>query len=166
MTAEEALKFLEAHQTMPDDKELSQELIDQYELIRKYFLKQPDDRCISLFLNSFGEGDGFGVYQRVEDVIRLFPPWKVVPDLIKSLASSRRSVRYWSAEIASIFPDKALVDPLGRLLDEADEDMRAAAAIALGQIKEKSARRLLVERLLKEQDKHVRSIIEKELKKL
>jgi len=70
MTTSEALSFLQAHQPMPDDDVLDAhpEILQKYEEVRKYFVENPDPRCIELFLNSFGGWNGFGVYQLVEDV--------------------------------------------------------------------------------------------------
>ena len=72
MTVEQGLAFLNAYQPMPDDTELSEELVRAYDEVRRFFIEHPDARCIPLFLKSFGAGDGFGVYQLVEDVLRHF----------------------------------------------------------------------------------------------
>lgn len=66
MTTDEALQFLSNHQPMPSDKDLTEELINQYDSVRCYFISHPDDRAINLFLRSYGDGDGWGVYQLVE----------------------------------------------------------------------------------------------------
>jgi len=70
MTTSEALSFLQAHQPMPDDDALNAhpEILQKYEEVRKYFVENPDPRCIELFLNSFGERSGFGIYQLVDEV--------------------------------------------------------------------------------------------------
>lgn len=69
LTKNEAISFLEEHQSMPKDDELKESEIKKYEEVRKYFLDNPDEQCIPLFLNSFGGKDGFGVYQMVEEVL-------------------------------------------------------------------------------------------------
>ena len=47
--------------------------------VRKHFVSHPDNRCVPLLLNAFGEGDGHGVYQLVEDAV-LSHPADVVAD--------------------------------------------------------------------------------------
>lgn len=59
---EMALMFLTNHQPMPKDQELNESLISEYDEVRKYFLANPTQECLPLFLNSFGEYDGCGVY--------------------------------------------------------------------------------------------------------
>jgi len=94
MTVDEGLAFLQTHQPMPDDTALSEELVRVYDEVRRLFIDHPDARCIPLFLTSFGDGDGFGVYQLVEDVLRHFSRDTVVPHLKKALTHGRRSIRY------------------------------------------------------------------------
>ena len=65
MTKDDALNFLLRYQPMPSDKDLTQDIIDKYDDVRKFFIKNPDRKAIELFLRSFGEGDGRGVYQLV-----------------------------------------------------------------------------------------------------
>lgn len=159
----EALNFLRSNQPMPDDQDLEEPLIQKYNEVREFFLAHPDERCVPLFLNSFGEGDGFGVYQLVEDVIRKFAPLVVVPYLADGLRSHRKSVRYWNAEIAAIFPSRELVEPLKALLRETEVDLRAAAVIALCQINQGSAIQVLKDQLLVESDQHILKLIKEQI---
>ena len=79
----------------------------------------------------------------VEDVLRQFSLDTVAPHLKKGLTHGRRSIRYWNADIAANFPTADLIEPLAQLLTEDDEDIRSAAAIALGQIRDARAEGLL-----------------------
>ena len=81
MTVEQGLAFLKAHQPMPDDTELSEALVRAYDDVRRLCIDHPDARCIPVLLTSFGDGDGCGVYQRVEDVLRHVRLETVVPHL-------------------------------------------------------------------------------------
>ena len=155
-----ALAFLEAHQPMPDDADLDEGLIGEYDDVRRHFLQNLDERCIPLFLNSFGSGDGFGVYPLIEDVLAQFPPEKVVPHLAAALQSSHQSVRYWSAQIAAIFPDQELVSPLGRLLIDEEFDVRYAAVTALGQICSVESRIILSEHQQHEAEAEIADLID------
>lgn len=76
----EALDFLKQHQLMLSDLEIEKSIIDKYDEVRKYFLKNRNPECVQLFLNSFGEISGFGVYQLVEDVIRKYNADEVIRD--------------------------------------------------------------------------------------
>ena len=156
MTIDEALRFLERHQPMPPDFLLTEELITVYDEVRKLFLVNPDRRCIPLLLQSFGDGSGFGVYQLVDGVIRVFPPEIVIPDLIKALRSSNYGVRYWCAEIAADFPDDALIPELARALSDPDRDLRSAALLALEQIRGPEVENVLRDALIHETDEELR----------
>ncbi|HZH62199.1 MAG TPA: HEAT repeat domain-containing protein [Metabacillus sp.] len=161
MDKNEAIDFLKNNQPLPEDNilELHPELIKKYDDVRKYFLANPDPICIPLFLNSFGNGSGFGVYQLIEDVLVKYSHEQVVPHLIESLNSKWYGVRYWTAQIASLFPDKRLIDPLKKLLKESDPDIRSAAITALAQINDYQALRLIKNAQLQEDDPSVLEII-------
>ncbi|WP_276381637.1 HEAT repeat domain-containing protein [Flavobacterium sp. H4147] len=135
MNTELAIQFLENHQPMPSDEDLSEKLIQTYDEVRRHFLKVPDKRCISLFLNSFGNIDGFGVYQLVEDVILQFQKEDVIPILIKTLKSDYYSVRYWCAMISANYPSLELLSTLKNLLYEDDFDIKAASLTSLSMYK-------------------------------
>ena len=128
MTTQEALDFLARHQPMPDDEDLTQDLIDRYDGVRKHFLTHVDVRSVPLFLSSFGEGTGWGVYQLVEDVLRRYPREFVVEALNQTLGSPHAGVRGWSLQIAMEYPDRSLSGHFKRLLfsDRPDERLWAA----------------------------------------
>ncbi len=130
----EAFSFLEAHQPMPDDNEVRKEELEQYEEVRQFFLTYKDEACIPLFLNSFGGKAGFGVYKMVEEVIMMYDKECVLPYMMDAFANPSASVRYWCIRIAARFPDDCLFDPLTRLLESEDEDIRAAAVTALSKL--------------------------------
>ena len=164
MKKEEALAFLKKHQPLPPDEKLTQDIADQYDDIRRYFLQYPDKECIPLFLNSFGEGDGFGIYVLIEDVIQQFATEKVVPYLVKALFCKFKSVRYWNAQIAFNFPDPELVAPLSQLLKKGDFDMRYACITALGEIRDERIKDVLRAALAKEKEEEIRELIKEILK--
>jgi len=159
MNRERALAFLRQHQPMPRDAEISQELIEEYEAVRRYFLGHPDPESIPLLLGSFGDSDGFGVYQVVEDVFVLHSQDQVIPHLIGAVVSDVPSVRYWSTQIAADFPDPRMLVPLGNVLDDPDSDTRAAAVMALMGIDHPDVIPLLRARLDKETDEFVGTTI-------
>ncbi|WP_297196391.1 hypothetical protein [uncultured Pluralibacter sp.] len=134
MTKEEALKFLLKHQPMPSDKDLTKDIIDRYDDVRKFFIQHPDSEAIKLFLRSFGDGDGWGVYQLVEDFFYQCPEPEVKREIKKVLEDVNISdgVRYWSTQIAAAFNDEMLRDGLEISLKSKNPDISDAAEIALG----------------------------------
>lgn len=157
MDTEEALRFLRANQPLPSDQALG-ERIRVFDAVRKHFTAQLDPRCIPLLLNAFGEGSGFGVYQLVEDTIAQYPAKHVLPALQQALHSPHRSVRYWNAQIAALFPDATLIEHLTPLLGD-DEDLRFAAVMALSRIHDPQIVPLLQAQLAAEQSAEIRAFI-------
>lgn len=155
LTKYEAFSFLEEHQPMPKDDELKESEIDKYEEVRKYFLDNPDEKCIPLFLNSFGGKDGLGVYQVVEDVILMYDSEIVLPHILKALDSTYEGVKYWAIQISSNFPSECLFNPLVSLLKLKDEDIKLATITAIAQ--------LALNNIKKEEVIH---ILEKECKRI
>lgn len=158
MTQEEALYFLRRHQPMPKDESLSEELINQYDEVRKFFLHNKNKDCIPLFLNSFGYIEGLGVYQLVEDVILQFSSDEVVPHLKETLDSKEYSIRYWSVQISANYPSTELLPLLNKILDEDDFDIKYNALTAIGQYGLELSKSLLTDYLQKESDEELREI--------
>lgn len=133
MIKNEALAFLISHQPMPADAGLTQELIDSYDEVRKYFETHPESNAIELFLRSFGDGDGWGVYQLVEGVFYKCPRSDVVAALKKVLEDEciPVSVRYWSTQIAAAFADEDLRKGLNLSLNSRNIDVREATELAI-----------------------------------
>ncbi|MCA9279342.1 MAG: HEAT repeat domain-containing protein [Phycisphaeraceae bacterium] len=147
MDTESALDFLRKNQPMPPTNTVQQSELDSYDEIRKYFCHNYDDRCVDLFIGSFGDGDGHGVYQLVENTLAYYAPDIVVPALLRGLQSELESVRYWSAVIAAGYQDQRLLQPLLKIAGTGTFDERSAAAIALLQFKDESVQSALAEQL-------------------
>lgn len=160
MDTREGLEFLSKHQPMPPDEELDQQLIDYYDEVRKWFILNPDPQCVPLFLNSFGKGDGWGVYQLVGDALIVFDKAIVVPHLVKSLRNPNGSVSYWSAQIACSFPDAVLIAPLRKLIEGGDHDIKYAAITALEQIGGTTVKDILSTQLTVEEDQELKELLE------
>lgn len=105
ITKTEALSFLKTHQPMPRDEEVKEDEMMAYDEVREFFLNNPDEQCIPLFLNSFGGKDGFGVYQMVDEVIRMYDKEIVLPYILKAFNNPSDSVKYGCVQIASDFQD-------------------------------------------------------------
>lgn len=128
MTREEALEFLRSHQPMPPEAEISDALVSRYNEVRQHFVDNPDPVCIPLFLGSFGEGSGLGVYQLCDEVFARYTRNDVVPHIAEALRSPHPSVRSWSAEWAVGFPAAELIAPLETMLNS-DDDHHARLAV-------------------------------------
>jgi hypothetical protein len=160
MRTEDALAFLAQHQPMPDDSVLDDDTIRRYEEVRLHFVSHPDDRCVALLLNSFGDGNGFGVYQLVDDVLRGHPRTVVTAALRSAIGSPQASVRGWALQFAADFADRSMLSEFVRVLERSRvSDERFWAAVALKQVVSSSDSDLaLVHRLAStETDKDVRT---------
>ena len=137
MTKDEALQFLLEHQPMPSEQLLTQELINKYDDVRKYFIENPAKEAIPLFMQSYGDGDGRGVYQVVEDVFYECDINDVVISISNILENplTAKGVRYWVTQLAASYPDKRLINGLNISLASDDGDISEAAIIALDIIK-------------------------------
>ncbi len=133
MDTTNAIRFLEMHQPLPPDTQLSEQTIKTFDEVRRHFTMNPEPKSVALMLNAFGEGDGFGVYQLVEDMLLRQDRDLVISSLEAALQSQHYGVRYWCANISAVFPSEKLVAPLLRLLNETDHDMKIVALIAIEQ---------------------------------
>jgi hypothetical protein len=165
MTTDEALEFLRSHQPLPPTRVISEKDLKQFDAVRKFFAAHPDDRCVPLFLNAFGEGDGHGIYQLVEDTILAHSEQVVVPSLLRALHSPHGSVREWAAEIAANYARPELVSPLARLLNTGGVDTRMASVAALEAIGTPEAQRELENAIDLDIEEGVKDAIRKALGK-
>jgi len=118
---------------MPDDDELTQEVIDKYDEARKLLTADPDKEVISLLLNSYGNGDGRGIYQLVEDVLYKCHRDDVIVEIKEILEnpSIADSVRYWVTQVSAAFSDVKLRKGLEISLKSKNEDIRDAAQLSI-----------------------------------
>jgi HEAT repeat protein len=159
MTTTQALAFLQQHQPLPPDEMLAQNLvlIETYDEVRKHFTAHPDPRCVALFLNSFGDRDGLGVYQLVDSAFYPLDYDLVVRALFHQLEKGDtlpQSVLYWNVNLCMPFVDVTLREPLARLLAHSDVDIRLAAIGALSLINDQRSRDILTKQLFVETDDH------------
>jgi hypothetical protein len=134
MDKKEAIDFLKQNQPLPDDGEELEAIISVFDDVRKYFLDNPDPECIPLFLNCFGQGSGYGVYQLIEDVMAKHDRPEVLTHLKTALYSENTSVRYWCAQIAERFDAEELLNGLINVYEKGDDDAKCASLTALSGI--------------------------------
>jgi HEAT repeat protein len=131
MTRDRAIEFLRRRQPLRADEFLEKAEIETLDLVRRHLKNHPDEEALGLLLGVFGDGDGFGTYQLIEDAVSAHEPRVVVPALKRWLETGPRSVQYWCAQIATGYHDERLVRPLATLLRRDDYDLRYAAVTAL-----------------------------------
>ena len=161
ITKIKAFSFLREHQPMPSDEDVTEDEIKKYEEVRTFFINNPDERCVPLFLNSFGGKDGLGVYQMVEDVIVMYNKKVVLPCILHAFNSSYEGVRYWCIQIASNFPDESLLSPLANFLQSEDQDIKTAAITAIAQL---ALNHIRVYEVLKILEKEIKQITDEDIK--
>jgi len=163
MNTEAALEFLRLHQPLQPTREVSNDLLSQFEAVRKHFTCDLDSRCVPLLIGALGEGDGHGIYQMVETTLLAYPEAVVVPALRLGLASSHGSVRYWSAQFAANYPNGDLLGLLVGVCRKGGIDERLAAVTAIEIIDTPESRERLRELLLLDLQPPVRKMIEQAL---
>ena len=139
---------------------MKKDLLEKYAEAIKWFLANPDPVCIRPFLHSFGERDGFGVYELVADLFRVLPLAEVAAGLAESLQSPHRSVRYWSAHISGEYPSETLVPRLVERLNENDYDVKSATLAALERCGNKQTVDAIERYIATETDADLRSLAE------
>lgn len=122
MDVETAIAFLAAHQPMPPDTFLTDELIAEFNAMREFLIHNPDSRSLPLLLGALPSGrGGFGVYQLVDDVLRAHPQAEVINALVSALRSSSEP-RTWALDLALEYHDQRLVEEARSRLGSSDED--------------------------------------------
>ncbi|WP_207911038.1 HEAT repeat domain-containing protein [Paenibacillus albiflavus] len=130
MTKEYAISILKKYTPMPDDQDLTAEMIDEYASAILYFEEYPDPSCIEPIMMTFSLDDLYGTYEHAACVLRSFTNDQVVPHLIKALYSEHEGIRYWGANIAKFFPDSRLLNPLLNCVNDSNEEIREYATYA------------------------------------
>ena len=159
MNEREVIEFLSRSQPLPDDGDLSEELIGQYDDARKFLIDHPSDEGVRLILNSFGIGDGWGVYQLVEDAVAAVSPEVAAKHLAEALRSPLEGVKYWSAQISANYDDEQLIEPLQSLLHDPSEDVRMAALVSIEKYMSDKLKAELQKMLAKETSDEIRATI-------
>ncbi|MGG2091470.1 HEAT repeat domain-containing protein [Bacillus sp. S13(2024)] len=155
MNREKALQVLKKYSPMPDDENLTEEMIDEYASAITYFEDNPHPSCIESIMMTFSLDDCYGVYEHATCVLREFSNDEVVPHLIRAIQDKHEGRRYWGTELAKFFPDVRLVSSLLTCIDDPNDEIREYVASALSKIGDKSVLPILHNRLLEEYDEDV-----------
>jgi hypothetical protein len=133
MNNEIALNFLRSHKNMPIDS--SQSDISMFDDVRKHFIQNPDECCIPLFLETFGDHMGWGLFQLCDDVFNKYSNETITPHLKKHLKSKNKGTRWWATHWAFEFCTPDLTDELIEITESKEDiDAHYFALAALGEI--------------------------------
>lgn len=131
MTSDEAIAFLEQHQPMPSDFDITDAEGEMYANLLKHFEDCPDDRCVPLLINSVSADTGLGMYEHIKFVLMAHSSDAVIPHLREGLLHGSTGVKYrccwWAADV-----DAWELEPLIRpLLQHENEDVHESASAFL-----------------------------------
>lgn len=160
MNKEFALVFLKNHQPMPNDDELTPEIIETYGDVMDYIRENPDKEFLPLVLNSFGEYEGLGIYSMADEVINKYDRESVVVNLVQSLRNTDSGVKYRCVNLCKKYSDERLIYPLAALLDDEVPSIRLGAVKALSMIDDGEIKDLLCNYLEIEEDESNKAFVE------
>ncbi len=138
---EQLISQLRALSPMPEDELLTEEQVDTYGRIIDELLQFKDPRAIRPVLDSFGYGDGYGVYWAAVHFVESFNEAEVLPHLIAAVQSPNPGSRMWAAALLGWGRYKDAIPHLLALLKDPKDLVRAHAVVALGSIGDESCRK-------------------------
>lgn len=129
---DELIIRLQALSPMPNDHELTEKQLGEYHKIVYELTQLEDKRCIRSLIESFGYGNGNGVYWGVVHLLERFAVEETDPLLLSALQSENPGVRQWSALMLGRSENQLAIPRLLQLLYDSMELVRAEAVVALG----------------------------------
>jgi HEAT repeat protein len=140
---DDLITALRAISPMPDDDDidaLTEEILIKYESIVKELGELQDPKAIVPLINSFGYGEGFGLYRSTLYYLEKFDLGLLYPQLIDAVRTGEKGPRMWTTFMLGRIRNPEAVDDLIALLQDDYELVRANAAMALGMIRDKKAK--------------------------
>jgi HEAT repeat protein len=116
---------------MPDDDDLTDEILLRYYTLIEELGKTGDPVIIDPLLYSIGFLDGEGTYDAVVYFLEKFELAEVLPHLIEATQRGQRGTRYWSARMLGRIGTLEVVSTLIAMLDDPEEEVRVEAIRAL-----------------------------------
>lgn len=162
MNIQDALSFLQRHQTLP--KQPSAAFVDRFDNVLHFISKNPDEKYIPFLIRCFGNWPDPYFYEKLQVALRRFPQELVRPHLKKGLKSRCDSVRSWCADTARYFPHEDFIPILGKMLREKNVLVRYASAAGLEKICSPKVRLMAEMALPGEVDRDVRNLLKGILK--
>lgn len=132
---DELLNKIKKMSPLPDDEEMTEELINEYvEVFEEIEEKYKDPRAIPVLIESLGIGEGYGVYQTVLSYLEHFNPEDLLPHLFKAVQHGPDGARKWGARLLGTLRDNRALPYLLPLLNDPEEEVRIESVIALEMI--------------------------------
>jgi hypothetical protein len=135
LNQDKALKILNKYSPMPDDEELTEEIVNEYREAIDYLYKNPPGIIfLKPLLHSLGAYDGWGVYEITRSILVSYDISQVIPYIKDELLSKLDGRRYWCTLFAIDFPDESLIPMLLKTLNDPIEGIRVNSVMALESI--------------------------------
>lgn len=155
---DELIKHLQALSPMPNDHELTEKQLSDYHQIINELSQLEDRRCIKPLIESFGYGNGIGVYWGAVHLLERFAVEETDPLLLSALESENPGTRQWSALMLGRSENQQAIPILLQLLNDSMEMVRAEAVVALGRFQKEEIRRQLL-KLIDDPSKEVQAAL-------
>lgn len=152
---------------MPDDSTVTQAVLDKYrftvEALARY--AGQDKRIIEPLVNSFGTGEGFGLFWSALHALEKFPVSDTLAPLKRGLHAPSAGVRRWSILLLERCGDDELAAIALAATNDAHESVRCEGIRILGNLDSKTFLRI-VDRLLTDKSERVMHACKQVLKRL
>jgi len=127
MNIRQALTFLEHHQPMPSDQEVTRTLCDTFVECMQFLKKNPEPRSVILLINSVSEYTSLGMYEMISDVLLKQERTVVLFALRKALSQGSDAVKYRSCWWAIDLNAWCLLKEVSALVSSCNTDLSDAA---------------------------------------
>lgn len=167
MNQDEALRILNKYSPMPDDEELTEEIVNEYRKAIDYLYENPPGIIfLKPLLHSLGAYDGWGVYEITRSILVSYDISQVIPYMKDELLSKLDGRRYWCTLLAIDFPDESLIPMLLKTLNDPVEEIRVNSVMALESIGNKSVIDELITKSKLENDEDVIEVFQEAINSL
>lgn len=130
-TIQNLLEQLKQISPMPDDKDMTDEILEKYFTLVEELGKTGDPVIIDPLLYSVGFLDGEGTHDAVVYYLEKFEIAELLPHLIEATKYGQRGTRYWAARILGRIGTPEIIPSILTLLNDPEEEVRAEAVSAL-----------------------------------
>lgn len=93
MNKEQVLSILKKYAPIPDNDDLTEEMIDEYASAIEYFEEHPHVSCIEPIMMTFSIDNCYGVFDHAVDVLRNLTNDQVVSHLVEAIQSKHEGRR-------------------------------------------------------------------------
>lgn len=126
-TVQDLIQQLKQISPMPDDNDLTDEVLEKYGNLVEKLEKTNDPAIIAPLLYSIGFYDAYGGYWTVLHIVEKFGILTTLPHLIEAAKKGQRGTRYWVARMLGGIGTPEVVPSLITLLNDPEEKVRAVA---------------------------------------